>query len=632
MTSTTADDRTDDDAFDDDRDRRLPDAELIARLRLGDAAAYEELWTRHVAVALRVARRLAPNDADDIVADAFIAVHQQIAERGAGPDDNFRAYLLATVRNNAAKLHRDAARLPVDEEGEPVDELDGLTLVEDEDSARTLLGAFNALPDRWQRVLWLAEVERVKRPTIAAHLGLRPNAVSVLHRRAKDGLRVEWLKRQIPEPLLGDPGHCASGIPAVIVGTAGTRDGARVLEHLATCPPCSEVERDLRAVYGGVPDIALSTIGFAALGITLPAAATVWSVPVGAAAAATVGIAIVSSAAAVLGLVAGDITGIGRAEAAVQATTPATIIPSPGGSAPGSTPPPSPAADAIGLGTAADARVSPAADPVSPSAIPTEVLFDPSAPERYLIPPERPDPVDPSTVPGPAEQGGTPSGSNPDDGNAPEATPEPSRPPLASPSYAVARPSSTQLAPTMSGTTAAPGEQVAIRVDDALYTVAPDSTGAWAFDLRPLLLSAGQHTATVWSFSSDRSSTPSTETFSIDPVEATGIGSYTTMSLSSSMAQGTFLTLTGLPGSTICMASSSGQAVDIVLDAAGRAERIVRFLRQGYYQVVIAACDGDFLGPATGGIVQVTDDSVSSPWILPFPEQYMYVEEPEPTS
>src|SRR3954447_11541421 len=85
------------------------DAELIAATRGGDAAAFGQLWDRHVEAARRLARRLAgnPADADDLVSEAFTKVLASL-RAGNGPDRAFRAYLLASVRNlRCDKARRD---------------------------------------------------------------------------------------------------------------------------------------------------------------------------------------------------------------------------------------------------------------------------------------------------------------------------------------------------------------------------------------------------------------------------------------------------------------------------------------------------------------------------------------------
>src|SRR5689334_21731591 len=90
------------DARPDDGNAPVPqavsDSELIARVRAGDAAAYEELFLRHRDVAIRYARRFADDQgAEDLCAEAFAKI-LDLLQHGKGPDVAFRAYLLTTVR------------------------------------------------------------------------------------------------------------------------------------------------------------------------------------------------------------------------------------------------------------------------------------------------------------------------------------------------------------------------------------------------------------------------------------------------------------------------------------------------------------------------------------------------------
>jgi len=75
------------------------DTILISRLRSGDNTAYTALWAKHVDAALRVARRITPNHAEDLVSEGFLALYQQIAVKKNGPDSAFRAYLFTVMRN-----------------------------------------------------------------------------------------------------------------------------------------------------------------------------------------------------------------------------------------------------------------------------------------------------------------------------------------------------------------------------------------------------------------------------------------------------------------------------------------------------------------------------------------------------
>jgi RNA polymerase sigma factor (sigma-70 family) len=177
------------------------DAELLRALREGDIRAYDALWLRHSKAALRYAHRLLPSSAEDLVSEAFLAVFQQVTTTEAGPQFAFRSYLTSVVRNLAIRWRKESEQLVQLGEVEQIDERDALSIAESDGDATAVLTALQALPERWQRVLWLAEVAEVSRPEIARQLGIKPNAVSQLQRRARAGLRIQWLSGQIPPSL-----------------------------------------------------------------------------------------------------------------------------------------------------------------------------------------------------------------------------------------------------------------------------------------------------------------------------------------------------------------------------------------------------------------------------------------------
>src|ERR1700710_1309278 len=73
------------------------DAQLIAAARKGDKAAFEMVVGRHQDAAMRLARRLAPTAANELVAEAIEAVDAGLRS-GTGPKAAFRAHLLTGVR------------------------------------------------------------------------------------------------------------------------------------------------------------------------------------------------------------------------------------------------------------------------------------------------------------------------------------------------------------------------------------------------------------------------------------------------------------------------------------------------------------------------------------------------------
>ena len=84
---------------------QVSDAELISAVRRGDVTAFGQLYERHLVSAKRAANCLAktPAEREDLVAEGFTRVLRMLRE-GRGPDEEFRPYLLVTMRN--AAIHR----------------------------------------------------------------------------------------------------------------------------------------------------------------------------------------------------------------------------------------------------------------------------------------------------------------------------------------------------------------------------------------------------------------------------------------------------------------------------------------------------------------------------------------------
>ncbi|MGL5829040.1 MAG: RNA polymerase sigma factor, partial [Angustibacter sp.] len=169
----------------------VDDSMIMAAVRRGQSELFGVLYRRHAAVASMYARRLARNgdDANDVVAEAFARV-LDILQRGLGPTDEFRPYLMRTVRNITYDRYRADRFIELTDD--PAD-LDGVSEFRDlviEGVERGLIGqAFRSLPQRWQRVLWLTCVEGHSVDSASQALGINPNAVTSLAYRAREGLR-----------------------------------------------------------------------------------------------------------------------------------------------------------------------------------------------------------------------------------------------------------------------------------------------------------------------------------------------------------------------------------------------------------------------------------------------------------
>lgn len=249
----------------------ITDTELIALVRSGDSAAYEELFLRHRDVALRYARRLADSErAEDLCAEAFVKI-LDLLQRGKGPDVAFRAYLLTTVRTSHLNTLRASSREDLVPDHEPISRM--LPVIEDPDlrfDRGAICRAFAQLPERWQVALWLTAVEGLNHDEVSEHLGIKSNAVASLAYRARSGLRQAYLAEHLL--TITDP-KCRAVVqqlPSYLRNQVTSRRRKLVDDHLETCAACTAAALELSEVdnkLGAVLPIALGgfTVGSAAI-------------------------------------------------------------------------------------------------------------------------------------------------------------------------------------------------------------------------------------------------------------------------------------------------------------------------------------------------------------------------------
>ncbi len=231
-----------------------PDVELLRLVRAGHDDAYGELFERHAGAVRGFAMRCATEvaDAEDMAAEAFFRVLQAV-RRGAGPDDNVRAYLLTVVRRLAAEWsmrHRD---VPVadDELSRQLDA--GYAAPASRADLQLITRAFTSLPNRWRAVLWRVEVEGERPAVVARHFGLSANATAALARRARQGLQAAYLQAHLA-PTGGATG-CRSVVDKLGAFTAGQVTGteaARMRGHISCCPTCQVLYAELLDVCAGL--------------------------------------------------------------------------------------------------------------------------------------------------------------------------------------------------------------------------------------------------------------------------------------------------------------------------------------------------------------------------------------------
>jgi len=131
----------------------LSDAELVARCRTGDAAAWNELverFSRYVFAIATQAFRLSQHDAEDVFQEVFARVYQHLGR--LRDDDAFRPWLAQLTRRVCIdKLRGSVREGPGDTDGvEPADADDSLAKL---DEAMTVRACLDAVGDDCKEIL-----------------------------------------------------------------------------------------------------------------------------------------------------------------------------------------------------------------------------------------------------------------------------------------------------------------------------------------------------------------------------------------------------------------------------------------------------------------------------------------------
>jgi|GEM_PF-572036 len=225
------------------------DADLVLRTRSGDAGAYAELWRRHYASGIAVARSITSTfDADDLVQEAFARIYQAI-QKGGGPTGSFRAYLFTSIRNTAAGWGRARREAPIDELDTVADPSSTDQAANDALDRSLSAQAFRSLPSRWQEVLWYSEIEQMKPAEIAPLLGMSAGATAQLAFRAREGLREAWIRAHLSTAEAGSVCEWTiERLGAYSRGNLGARDRGKLEDHLSECARCLIVAAEAKEV------------------------------------------------------------------------------------------------------------------------------------------------------------------------------------------------------------------------------------------------------------------------------------------------------------------------------------------------------------------------------------------------
>jgi len=231
------------------------DAVLIEAVRGGDIAAYGELYDRHLVAARRVAAAIAADEAerDDLVAEGFTRV-LRILRTGEGPDEDFRPYLLTTIRNTMISWRRrDAAVSVVAEVPDVLPATGSDDQVGSRLHATVAADAFASLPERWRTVLWRTEIDGEAPARIAEDLGMTPNGVAALAYRAREGLRQAYLDQHVPTARRRTCRAVSGQLARWVRDGIGDHKAHRITAHLDGCADCRELAAGLRQLNEELP-------------------------------------------------------------------------------------------------------------------------------------------------------------------------------------------------------------------------------------------------------------------------------------------------------------------------------------------------------------------------------------------
>ncbi len=237
------------------------DGALVRLAKAGDAPAFDQLIERHAGLVYTIARaRLRdPETAEDLMQEVFLRVHLHL-HRLDDPD-RIAPWIAALTRNLATDWLRRGQRrsqilplVPLDESTHhlPDTRTEGAReTMASEQQRQAVLAAIDQLPPSQREVILLHCVEEMKQVDIAQRLGVRPNRVHRLLRRAMASLR-EAVTPALSEaaPALRVPRQAVARTSALVGAAALLSGGAR--EALAAAAAATMPAVSAKSAEAGV--------------------------------------------------------------------------------------------------------------------------------------------------------------------------------------------------------------------------------------------------------------------------------------------------------------------------------------------------------------------------------------------
>ncbi|QCO96774.1 sigma-70 family RNA polymerase sigma factor [Arthrobacter sp. 24S4-2] len=211
---------------------------------------YELHWDAGVAFAYNLVQHHA--NAEDLVSHSFAKILSAV-KAGNGPRGPFRPYLYRAIRTSAVDhWRRSSFERPTDIVPETRAEDPGFVWVEESEDRQLAGKAFASIPSRWQHVLQLIDVQQMPPRQAAPILGIEPNAVSALIRRARRGLREAYLIASLGEAPDQDCGPFLTLLAREAMQNASAREQTKLNRHLPGCKDCSRALARLREAHSSM--------------------------------------------------------------------------------------------------------------------------------------------------------------------------------------------------------------------------------------------------------------------------------------------------------------------------------------------------------------------------------------------
>jgi RNA polymerase sigma factor (sigma-70 family) len=232
--------------------RETTDRELVAAVRAGDDAAFEELYRRYRERIVAYVRRMVRDEAraEDLTQDAFISALRSL--RATDSEIVFKPWIYEIARNATIDHWRRSNRaeeVSVDNEellrpsdrARLVGSLAPDTAVIDKERLSHLSGAFDELSDVHSRILVMRELEGLSYREIGERLQLSRSSVESALFRARRRLEVEYAEVSAGRRCLAMRNVAARLSEGVSVG----RDEHRLARHAYRCHSCRRLALEM---------------------------------------------------------------------------------------------------------------------------------------------------------------------------------------------------------------------------------------------------------------------------------------------------------------------------------------------------------------------------------------------------